>query len=257
MRLANQSGLLIAVLSVIGSFAIGAMLAAEPPAPPKMSSFAPAADLVAQAKLYVETFDKSLAGEQEYKDNADKIKRDAHTLTVLALALGNHDTDNELKAAAQAVIQSAQALAKAKDYAAAKSALEQLHAAIAGKSEQPADAGPPKWARVASMGQLMKQVTLVNNRFKRGMRRFGKQTEEQARDAAVLAAIAQAVVFDTHEVKNPNDLDRWYQLCGQMRDAAGELNANVSAADKAGAEAALAKLAQSCDDCHEVFRVEE
>jgi hypothetical protein len=89
------------------------------------------------------------------------------------------------------------------------------------------------------------------------MRRFGKQTEEQARDAAVLAAIAQACVYDTHEVKNPDDLDRWYQLCGQMRDAAGELNAKVHAADKPGAEAALLKIAQSCDDCHEAFRVEQ
>lgn len=255
MRLASQSGLLIAVLSVIGSFAIGAILASDPPAPPKISSFAPAADLAAQAKLYVETFDKSLAGEQEYKDNADKIKRDAHTLTVLALTLGNHDTDNELKAAAPAVMAASQELAKAKDFAAAKGALEKLHAAIEGKSEQ--QAGAPKWGRVASMGQLMKQATLVNNRLKRGMRRFGKQSEEQARDAALLAAIAQAVVFDMHEVKEPNNLDQWYQLCGQMRDAAGELNAKASAADKAGAEAALAKLAQSCDDCHEVFRIEE
>jgi len=247
----------VAAWSLVAACSVGVLLAADPPAPPKISSFAPAADLVAQAKLYVETFDKSLAGEQEYKDNAEKIKRDAHTLTVLALALGNHDADNELKAAAPEIMATSQSLAKAKEYAAAKSALEALHAAMAGKAEKPAAAEAPKWARAASLGQLMKQVTFVNNRLKRGMRRFGKQTKEQARDAAVLAAIAQACVYDTHEVKSPDDLDRWYQLCGQMRDAAGELNAKVHAADKPGAEAALLKIAQSCDDCHEVFRIEQ
>lgn len=256
MKRAFNARRAVAILSVaIGS--LGVVLAADPPAPPKLSTVAPAADLVAQAKLYVEGFAKGLASEQDYKDNADKIKRDAHTLTALALVLGNHDADNELKASAPAVIATSQELAKAKDFAAAKSALEKVRLAMEGKGEPAADAGAPKWARVASMGQLMKQVTFVNNRLKRGMRRFGKQNEEQARDAAVLAAIAQTVVYDTHEVKNPGDLDRWYQLCGQMRDAAGELNAKVSTADKAGAEAALLKLAQNCDDCHKVFRIEE
>jgi hypothetical protein len=243
---------------VFGStLSLGSLLAGDPPAPSKLSTVAPAADLVAQAKLYVEAFGKGLASEQDYKDNADKIKRDANTLTALALVLGNHDADNELKAAAPALIGASQELAKAADYAAAKSALENVRSAIDGKGERAAKAAAPKWAKVASMGQLMKQVTFVNNRLKRSMRRFGKQNEEQARDAAVLAAIAQAVVYDTHEVKNPGDLDRWYQLCGQMRDAAGELNAKVSLADKAGAEAALLKLAQSCDDCHKVFRIED
>lgn len=244
-------------LNSIAICSLGTLLAADPPAPPKLSTVAPAADLVAQSKLYVEGFAKGLASEQDYKDSADKIKRDANTLTVLALALGNHDTDNDLKSAAPGIMQAAQELAKTKDYAAAQSGFEKVRLAMDGKGEQAADAGAPKWARVASMGQLMKQVTFVNNRLKRSMRRFGNQNEEQARDAAVLAAIAQAVVYDTHEVKNPGDLDRWYQLCGQMRDAAGELNAKVSTADKAGAEAALLKLAQSCDDCHKVFRVEE
>ena len=256
MQLALNSRQIVAALSVFAGITVGALLAADPPAPPKISSFAPAADLVEQAKLYVESFDKSLAGEQEYKDNAEKIERDAHTLAVLAMALGNHDADNELKAAAPAMIVAAEALAEAPDYTAAKSALSALHAAMEGKSEAGAEAAP-KWACVAPMDQLMKQLVNVNNRIKRGMRRFDKQKQEQARDAAVLAAIAQAFVFDAESVAEPAELDRWYQLCGQMRDAAGELNARARAADKAGAEAALLKLANSCDDCHEAFRIEQ
>ncbi|HUY90749.1 MAG TPA: cytochrome c [Pirellulales bacterium] len=244
----------IFALSLLAAGSVGALLAADPPAPPKLSSIVPAADLVAQAKLYLASFDKGLAGEQEYKESASKIERDAHTLTALALALANHDADNELQAAAPAVMAASQALAAAQDYAAAHAALKSLHAAMEGKGEK---GGAPKWGCVAPMDQLMKQVVFVNNRLKRGMRRFAKQTEEQARDAAVLAVIAQEFVYDDPGIAESDDLDRWYQLCGQMRDAAGELNAKARAADKAGAEAALAKLAQSCDDCHEVFRVEE
>jgi cytochrome c556 len=72
----------------------------------------------------------------------------------------------------------------------------------------------------------------------------------------VLAAIAQMAVYDTHEVKRPEDLDQWYQFCGQMRDAAGELNAKVKSADKEGAGAAMVKLGRSCDACHAVFHKE-
>lgn len=244
-------------LSLLAAGSVGALLAADPPAPPKLSSVAPAADLVARAKLYLESFDQGLAGEQEYKDSASKIERDANTLTVLALALGNHDADNELKAAAPAIMAASQALAEAQDYAAAKTALAALHAAMEGKAANAAEAGAPKWACVASMDELMKQVVNVNNRLKRGMRRFDRQKEEQARDAAVLAVIAQEFVYDDPGIAESDDLDRWYRLCGEMRDAAGELNAKARAADKAGAEAALVKLAQSCDDCHEVFRDEE
>jgi cytochrome c556 len=50
-------------------------------------------------------------------------------------------------------------------------------------------------------------------------------------------------------------MDKWYQLCGEMRDAAGTLNAQIHAGDKAAAETALANLGKSCESCHETFRV--
>ena len=236
-------------------FSIAALRAGDPPAPPKLSSIVPADDLAAQAKQYVETIAASLSGQQQYAENAAKITRDAHTLAVLALALGHADKGNELKAKAPAILKASQVLAKAKDFDAAKAAFEKLQTAMTAAPEgEPAE---PKWEKVASLGQLMKQVTFLNNRLKRSMRRLDKQAAESARDAAVLAAIGQAIVYDTHEVKDPNQVDQWYQLCGQMRDVAGELNAKLRLADKAGAEAALLKLAQNCDDCHKAFRIEE
>ena len=95
----------------------------------------------------------------------------------------------------------------------------------------------------------------VNNRLRRNMRRFDERAADNARDAALLAAIGQAILYDTHEVKNPADAAKWYEICAQMRDSAGEVNAKIHAKDKVGAEAAFVKLGKSCDDCHSTFRV--
>ena len=47
------------------------------------------------------------------------------------------------------------------------------------------------------------------------------------------------------------------RFCVKMRDAAGTLNKAVHAGDQAAATAANKTLAQSCDDCHAVFKPEE
>lgn len=229
-------------------------LAAEPPAPPPLSGVMPADDLVAQATMFVESLAAATADEKTYGEKAESMKREVHTLTLLALVLAHHDAEHGLKQSAPALFAASRELAAAADFAAAQAAVASLQAALAGTA---AAAPEPAWERVASMGQAMKHVTLAHSRIKRGFRRFDERIAENARDAAVLAAIAQAVVFDTHEVKDPELLDQWYQLCGEMRDAAGELNARIKSADKQGAQTSLMRLSESCDRCHEVFRPEE
>ena len=32
-------------------------------------------------------------------------------------------------------------------------------------------------------------------------------------------------MFDTHEVKDPNDTSKWYEYCAMLRDTAGRLTA--------------------------------
>ncbi len=165
----------------------------------------------------------ALADAQSYTDKSRQVKRDAHTLSALALTLAKHDQDHRLKASAPTLLAAAQQLAGAKDYDAAKKAFANVESATAGKSTDAA--APAEWRKVAGLGQLMKQVTFINNRLKRNLRRFDERKDDNVRDAATLAAIAQACNYDTHEVKDPADLDKWYQLCGEMRDAAGALNA--------------------------------
>ncbi len=240
------------VLLLVTLAGLGVAAIADAPTPPEVSQFAPAEDLLAQVKIYVAAYEEALATSEAYAEKAERLKKDAHTLAVLALTLGLHDKENELKPHAAAVIAAARSLASAADYTAAKTEFANLQTALSGLG---GTGGELKWEKVASLGQLMKQVTFVNNRLRRGMRRFEAKAEENARDAAVLAVIAQAAIFDTHEVKDPADVDKWYQFCGEMRDSAAMLNARIKAADKQGAESALAALTKSCDSCHEAFRV--
>jgi cytochrome c556 len=57
-------------------------------------------------------------------------------------------------------------------------------------------------------------------------------------------------------VKNSADLEKWYQYCAEMRDAAGLVNTAVRAGDHAKATSAMSRLANSCETCHQVFRKE-
>ena len=84
-----------------------------------------------------------------------------------------------------------------------------------------------------------------------------KQVQQQsAGNSAALAAIAQTALADTHEVKKPADLDKWYQYCAEMRDAAGAVNAAVHAGDQQKATEEMVGLTKSCENCHAVFRKE-
>jgi hypothetical protein len=232
-------------------------LAADPPAPPAASTYAPTEDLTAQIDFYVKHVDEVLENKAEFDDAAvTRVKKDANTITALALVLGMHDATSNLKTAAPALVAASQKLAKSKDFDGATAAMAEVKGAMEGKGD--AGGEPLKWGRVASMSQLMKQVPSVNSALKRGLtpQRFKQLQTQSAGQSATLAAIAQAVMADTHEVKNPADIDKWYQYCAEMRDAAGAVNAAIHANDLAATAGGMSRLAQSCESCHAVFRKE-
>ncbi len=232
----------------------GGTAAADPYAPP-VSSFAPAEDLTAQLSEYVEDLEKTLVSESEYTDRQASAAQDASTLAVIALALALHDEDNPHRANAAAIIKAAQQLAEAGDYAAATQALAAVKEAVASQTDPP---GELKWEPVASLEHLMKEVPLVNTSLKRytAGSRFESRAKQSAGFTAVLAAIAQASLADTSEAQNDEQAEQWRQFCIQMRDAAGAVGAGIRAQDREATEAAMQRLAQSCDDCHEVFHPE-
>lgn len=234
------------------------VLGAAPPEPPKVSAFAPAKPLEAQLEYFLGRLQSSLASEDAYDEAAQsRAKKDANTLIVLLMALGMHDQDNAWKSSAPALTDLAEKLAGSTgEYAFAREAIDNI---VKAKSAGTTDGKPLQWEKRYRLGQLMKQVTFVNARLRRGLSptRFKREADSTAEYAALLAVIAQAALVDTHEVKNPDQVDQWYELSAAWRDAAGALGEGARQQDFAAAEAAMKRMSKSCDDCHAVFRKEE
>ena len=58
------------------------------------------------------------------------------------------------------------------------------------------------------------------------------------------------------DTEKPNEVEKWYAFCAQMRDAAAAVNAGIRAQDQEATEAAMEELDKSCDDCHAIFHDE-
>jgi hypothetical protein len=259
----------VAVVAAVILSAAGAA-AAEPPAAPKVSTFAPVKDVVAQIEFYLTRLDEAVASESDYKDWEARVTKDANTLVLLALAAGLHDEDNDYKAAAPGLIKAAQELSKvavvkeqapgtqpsaeevAKRYAAVKAGVAAVKKAAEAKDGNP---GTLKWVKIAELPETMKQVPAINTRLKRNLRgdRFKTRAKGNVGDSAAIAVIAQGSIADTSAVKKPGEEAKWYKYCIDMRDAAGALNKAIHEGKPADGEKAAAALAQSCDDCHDAF----
>jgi hypothetical protein len=232
-------------------------LRSEPPPIPKVSDFAPADDLVEQIDFFVGRVEQSLADAADF-DLAKQSRtfKDGNTLAALALMLAYYNQDHPLKASMPRLLKGAQALVAAGDSVVrAQAALAEIRAARAGSPDPLATV---KWESVASLSALMKQVPLIHAGLKRGVEgnRLARQAAQSAGQSAALAAIAQASMLDTEYVKRPADIEKWQQLCAQMRTAAGEVNSAVHAQDTERVAAGMKRLALSCDACHAVFRSE-
>ncbi len=256
MKLTTVRSLLTALAIGMIVLSLGGVALADPPAAPKVSEFASAADLEGQVGEYIERLEKSIDSEEEYGESSEKLAKDANTLTVIALALGLHDKDNKYKAAAPAMIKTTQELVKVKDFDSAKKGVAAVKAAAA-SSEGGAD--KLEWKKNYSLGKMMKQVPLINTKLKRYVKgkRFKSKADDTAGYAAVLAVIGQASLVDTHMVKNPDDVEKWYKFCAEMRDTAAAINAAIRAGDKDAADAAMEKFGEGCETCHAVFHKEE
>jgi class 3 adenylate cyclase len=228
---------------------------------PPVSEFAPAEDLVAQVSEYVEELEECVESEEEYQDSVEKLAKQSNTLILIAVALGLHDSDNQYKTAAPAMLKAAQQLAAAEDYGAAKAAVEAFKQATTSTAGDPPEL---KWGRLASLPEIMKAVPLINTKMKRPLRsesRLERSLEDVTGHSAVLAVIAQGSLDSAGETEKPNEVGTWQALCVAMRDAAAEVNAAArrfgeapSAEGYEKTKAAVEALNQNCEDCHEVFK---
>src|SRR5690606_22049184 len=124
----------------------------------------------------------------------------------MVLVLANHDEANKHKQHATAIVAAATKLADNHDnYAEATAALAELKKSVAGETE----AGEPlAWQKVADLPAIMEHVAVVNSKLKRGVRRLERNQDEAAAEAATLAAIAQASIFD-HSAADEDQVDEW------------------------------------------------
>lgn len=240
----------VGVALVGNGWAVGVM--AQAIDSPKVSSFAPAKYVEAQIEEYIKELEQAVETENEYADSKEGVVKGASTLVLLAVAAGLHDEENKYKAAAPGLIAATQQLLAANDYAAAYKAVQAVKKAASSQG----DPGTVKWEKLASLKVLMEQVPLVNSRIKRYMRRFSRSPEVIAANAAAIAVIAQGSMANADETTKPSEVAKWHEFCVQMRDAAGLLVAAADAKDETAGETAMAKLQQSCEDCHAVFHTE-
>lgn len=233
--------------------ALGLPALAAPPEAPKVSTFAPAEDLVSQTDRYVEELQKAVESQQEYDES--KVSKLANTLMLMAIALGVDDAGNKYKGSAAAIFKAAADLAKTKDFAAAKKGVDDLKASLS------ASGGEVTWAQgaEANLDAVYKQSQTVINSLKRYTKgaRFKKSLDETAGFSAVLGVIGQGVMANTSHAKGDEQVQQWYKFCAEMRDAAAEANKAIRAKDEAATETAVKKLNQSCEDCHAVFHKAE
>ena len=247
--------MVLVVTSVYLGFGAGTVSADEPPKAPPVSEFAPAANLVTQVEYYLDRLDKAVASKDDYNDLADRIPKDSSTMAVIALALALHDTDNEYRQAAPGMLEAAEKLSDANDYETAKAGVEALQKAA---KANPGDATKIEWKKVASLKELMLAVPGINTNLKRNvkLRRPKSDGPKAAGHAAVLAAIAEASLYYSADTDKPELAKEWFKYCVQMREGATQVNAAANKGDKEAAMAGMKNLAQSCDDCHEVFHRE-
>ena len=251
----STSWLVLLAAMVLFVATSGAIAADTPPEAPPVSKFAPAKDLAKQVKYYMKRLEAAVETKEDYKDFVERIAKDSNTLTAIALSLGLHDTDNPYKKSAPAIIKASQELAAAKDYDAAKAAVANVKKAVDSKS---ADTAKLKWEKVASLEQLMLAVPAVNTQLKRNMklRRPKRDGPKASGRAAVIAVIGQASLYHSADTSKPELVKQWYKYCEEMRDAAAEVGDVARRGDKAASRKVMAKLAESCDNCHKVFHPE-
>lgn len=254
MPLQKRSNVVALLAATCVSVVAQSTLSAEPAAP-KVSSFAPAEDLAGQADWYIKDLGKAVASEEDYKDSVEKIAKESNTLMIIVLALALHDQPNQYQASAGAVLKAARQVAAAKDFASAQKAIAALQ--VAAESKDKGD-GALQWEKVAALPELMQQVPVINAKLKLNIKptKFKKKAKDTAGYTAVMAAIAQGSLSDTSATKNDEQVKQWQKFCALMRDEAGAVNAAIHQGDEPAAAAAMKKLAQTCDDCHAVFKPE-
>lgn len=239
------------LLAATGVWPLAQLAFGQEPAPEKVSTYAPAKELIAQLNLCMEEISESLADAETFEEKSKTFNMNAATVVVIAQHLALHDEANELKKSAPAIFHAGSKLSEVEDFEAAQKAFAILQASI---NDESSEAEMPTWDPVVEMEPLMEEVGFLNSKLRRSVRRLKRNQDEIAQFSATLAALAQAVSPDLSFTGDEEDAKQWMAMCGDMREACRALSAAAMADDEDAANSAIEALDQSCKDCHEMFR---
>ena len=231
----------------------------------------PVDDLTAQIDEYVTKIGKTLddiGGSTKYADDAADIVRDANALALVALALGLNEVDSKYKKSASQIIDSAKALAAAKN----REEGQKAHVALKTSLTSQSDGKTLVWTdKIADLKPAMKALPNLSSAVQRvsdteaklGRVLGSTQSQRVYGQLASLAVIAQGCIPNVAETSKPDAEEDWKKHCEEFRDAALRANAAAHqyAKDKADGkepsyaafDASFKAMAESCDSCHKVF----
>lgn len=220
-------------------------------APVAVESIVSAEDLVAEIQYQVGQLKEYTADEESYAKAQEKkrVAQAAGTLACIAQALVEHD-DAPDGIAAAALRDAALSLRRPDSLETTRKALAQLDSAVAGKGEGAAEYD---WAKLINMHRMMEEMSSRHSQIRRLLRR-PKDPAADSRHASTQAILGLALIADTHEVKNKDDLPQWNEWATGYQSTMTGLAKAIRSGDKDEAKALYTKGAKSCSACHEKFR---
>lgn len=197
----------------------------------------------------------------DFEDGIVSIRRDANSLSVVALVLGASDVQSSRKASAKPLILAAQQLANASSVDEAKTAIK---AVLAAKDVVGSKSGV-QWGKVAQLSPLMKNaLPLLATEIKRLSR--NEKTLMRSTNAnkvidhsTLIVAIALGARKNVDETLSPKDDTLWQEYCANLANVALEFNLEANKL-KAGEgnfnrlKEYFKKVEATCSStCHEKF----
>lgn len=219
----------------------------------KLSTVAPAADLVAEAEAKLAELETFAADEAAFGKNKKKgIPQGAGVLAMLAQGIAEHDEDSKLKKSAADLRDAALALAKAGSLADAQKAITAAKAAAGGTAA--GAKAEHAWDKLIDLDSVMAEISARNGKIRKTLRKLPDDVNAAARDASVLAMLAVVTAADTHEVKDKADIEKWKNLSKEMQVEMTTLAAAIKAKEVDKAKEAFSAGGKACNTCHSEIR---
>jgi len=224
---------------------------------PKMSDIAPVENFASAADEKIVALEKYVATPEAYDKSAQKLRRDAGMVAVLAQAIAEHDQDSPRKKSAVPLRDAALKLAAATNVDDAKQWLKEVQQAQVGKGI--GNDVSMDWAQLIKFESLMNEVALRNRSVGRAVRKMRRGLDQKARnevanDADILAVLAMVAAADTHPVKDKTTIADWKNFANKQRAAAIATAAAFRENDAKRVKSAYTSLSKTCSGCHKAYR---